>query len=154
MVRISNKEKKEKMKNKKIDDLRLIDLLSKNARTSFIALAKKFKVSETAIRKRIKKLEREGVIKHYTIGFDLKKLGFKVHAFIGIDFKPENYLVCIEKIKRMREAKTIYTATGDHMLLVEVWFKDSKELKNFVKKLKSIKGVIRVCPAILIERIK
>ena len=140
MVRISNKE--------------LIDLLEKNARVSFVEIAKKFKVSDTAIRKRVKKLEKDGIIKRYTIEVDLRKLGFKFHALIGIDTQPENYVTIIEKLKNMEEVKSLFSSTGDHMLLVESWFKTSDELAKFVNKLEKMKGVTRVCPAILLEKLK
>jgi len=38
--------------------------------------------------------------------------------------------------------------------MMEVWLRDSEELSKFVKKLEKIKGVTRVCPAVMLERIK
>ena len=40
------------------------------------------------------------------------------------------------------------------MILLECWFKDSDELARFVKRLESIRGVTRVCPAIILEKLK
>ncbi len=138
----------------RISNLELIKLLKENSRTSFVKLAEHFKVSETAIRKRVKKLEREGVIKKYTIEVDPRKIGFEINALIGIDTKPENYISTLEELKKMQEVISMYSASGDHMILVECWFKDSEELARFIKKLGEIKGVIRICPAIILEKIK
>ena len=138
----------------RISNLDLIKILENNARESFVNIAKKFNVSETAIRKRIKKLEEMGIIKKYTIQVDPSKLGFKINALIGIDTTPEDYISIIEHLKAMDDIKNLYSSTGDHMILAECWFKDSNELTNFIKKLEKIKGIIRICPAILLEKLK
>lgn len=138
----------------RISNLDLIKILENNARESFVDIAKKFGVSETAIRKRIKKLEEMGIIVKYTIQIDPSKLGFKIDVLIGIDTTPEDYISIIEHLKAMDEIKNLYSSTGDHMLLIECWFKDSNELANFIKKIEKIKGIIRICPAILLEKLK
>jgi len=126
----------------------------KNARTPYVKIAKMLGVSETAVRKRVKKLEKMGLIKRYTIEVDPKKIGFEIRALIGIDTKPERFISTLEKLKAMEEVISLYSASGDHMILVECWFRDSKELTSFVKKLEVIEGVTRVCPAIILEKVK
>lgn len=138
----------------RISNLELIKILQKNARESYINIAKTLNVSETAVRKRIRKLEEEGIIKKYTVEVDLRRLGFEINAVIGVDTKPEEYIAVIEELKGIEAIKSLYSSTGDHMLLMECWFKNQNELTEFVKKIEGIKGVTRVCPAILIEKLK
>jgi len=138
----------------KLSDFTLIKALMENARVPISELARRFGVSDTAIRKRLKKLERDGVIVRYTVEVDPKKLGFNVVAIIGIDTMPEDLLPTISKLKEMDEVIKLYTATGDHMILIECWLRDSKELERFLKKLENMKGVKYVRPAIILERIK
>jgi len=138
----------------RISDIKIIHLLKENSRTPFVKIAKIFGVSETAIRKRVRKLEREGVIRKYTIEVDLKKLGFKVNVLIGIDTKPEYYISTLEKLKGMEEVMSLYSASGDHMILAECWFKNSEELTKFIKTLEMFRGITKICPAIILEKIK
>ncbi len=138
----------------RISEIKLIKELMKNARVPFTRLARKFKVTEAAIRKRVKKLEEQGIIEGYTINVNLRKLGYKIHALIGVDTKPESYIHVINKLKRDKDIISLYSSSGDHMIMMEVWLKDSEELAKFVKKLEGIKGVTRVCPAVMLERIK
>ena len=138
----------------RFSDFELIKLLMKNSRTPYVKLGELLGVSETAIRKRVRKLEEEGVIKRYTIEVDPKKLGFKVNALIGLDTVPERFIAVIEELKAMEEVLGLYSASGDHMILLECWFKDSDELARFVKRLESIHGVSRICPAIILEKLK
>ena len=138
----------------RISDLKLIRILMENSRTPFVRIAEALGVSEAAVRKRVKKLEREGVIRRYTVEVDLKKLGFEVHALIGIDAKPEHYVQVLEELRDMDEVLSLYSSSGDHMILMECWFRDSRELAAFVKRLKGMEGITRICPAIILEKVK
>jgi len=138
----------------RISDLELLKLLVENSRRPYVELAKHFGVSETAIRKRIKKLEKSGAIRKYTIDIDPKKVGFEIDVLIGIDTKPESYIRVLKKLKGMEEIRTLRTSTGDHMILLECWFRNSDELSEFIAKLEWEEGIIKICPAIILERIK
>ena len=138
----------------RFSNLEIIKMLRENARTPFLQMARALGVSETAVRKRVKKLEEEGVIRRYTIEADYRKLGFEVQAFIGVDVKPEHLIDLIEELRGMEEIVSLYSSSGDHMLIAECWFKSTRELKEFVKKLSSTRGVTRVCPAIVLEKVK
>jgi Lrp/AsnC family transcriptional regulator for asnA, asnC and gidA len=137
----------------RISDEDLIKELEKNSRTPFTKLAKKFKVSETAIRKRIKRLLKNGTIK-FSLDINYKKLGYYYTAIIGIDTLPEHLVKVIEMLKDDKEVKELYSSSGDHMLLAKVVFKTSDELNRFVKKLEKNKMITKVCPAIIVERLK
>lgn len=138
----------------RISDLELLEALRDNSRTSFVKLAKKFGVTETAVRKRVKKLEDSGVIIRYTLDIDFRKLGMGMNALIGLDTAPESYIAVVDRLKRMKEVLRLRTSTGDHMLIVDGWFRDSDELTDFVKRLEKMEGVTRTCPAIITDCIK
>ncbi len=138
----------------RFSNFQLLKILRENSRTSLVKIAEKLGVTETAVRKRIKKLEKEGVIRRYTIEINPKKIGFEIVSLIGLDTKPENYLSVLEELKEMEEVVSLYSSSGDHMIMAECWFRNSEELSKFVKKLEGIEGVIRICPAIILEKIK
>jgi len=137
----------------RVSDIDLIKILEEDCRKPFTEIARKFKVSEAAIRKRIKKLLKFGIIK-FTLYVDYKKLGYNYVAIVGIDTYPEHLVKVIEMLKEDKEVKELYSSAGDHMLLVKVIFKNNDDLKNFVKKLEKNKMIKRVCPAIIVEKLK
>ena len=59
-------------------DLSVIEILLKNSRTPFMQIARKLKVSESTIRKRVTNLEKNGVIKKYSLVIDTNRIGFEV----------------------------------------------------------------------------
>ena len=137
----------------RISNFHLLELLEENARISYTDLAKKFKVSETAIRKRIKELEKKGIIKKYKAEINYPKLGF-ANSIIGIDVKPEKFLYLLETLKKIKKVKSLMISSGDHQLLIEVSFDNSEDLRKFIKSIEKIEGVLKVCPSIILERIK
>jgi DNA-binding Lrp family transcriptional regulator len=61
-------------------ELRLVSELMKNSRRSDRELAKALKVSQPTVSRTIKKLEKEGYIKEYTMIPDFNKLGYQIMA--------------------------------------------------------------------------
>jgi len=137
----------------RISDIDLIRELEKDCRKPFTEIAKKFKVSEAAIRKKVKKLLKLGIIR-FSLDVDYKKLGYNYVAIIGIDVLPEHFVKIIEMLKEDKEVKELYTSTGDHMILAKVVFRTNEELNEFVKRLEKNKMITKVCPAIILERLK
>ena len=136
-------------------DLEIIRILEKNARTPLTEIARRLGISETAVRKRVARLEREGVIEGYTVRVNPAKLGFTVVAFVGVDASPERYLEVASKLASMEEVKHLAITSGDHMIMAEIWAKNGKHLMEILsKKVGSVEGVKRVCPAVVIEKLK
>jgi len=93
-----NEEKKGDLKDV---ELRLITELMKNSRRSDRELAKAVGVSQPTVSRVIKRLQKEGVIKEYTMIPDFTKLGYQIMAvaFLG---KQETQKV--EESRELRKA--------------------------------------------------
>ncbi len=131
----------------------LLSMLSENSRMSFVDLAKKLKVSETAVRKRVNNLMKKGIIKNFTITVDPKKSGIIV-SYIGVDTRPEYYIKVIEELSKRGDIKDLYTSSGDHMIMIEYWAENNQQMNEFINYLNNLEGVTKTCPAILVEKIK
>ena len=66
-------------------DLKLLRLLQKNARTPIKALAGEVRLSSPAVSARIERLEKQGVIRAYTLDLDPLQLGHHILAYIHLD---------------------------------------------------------------------
>lgn len=140
-----------------IDDknAKIIKILQQNARTPYTKIAKKLGITETAIRKRVSQLKKRGVIEKFTVVISPKKLGYSSVAQVGIDLLPENFLNAVKTISSYEEVKELYISSGDHMIVAEVWAENQEKLNNFIsEKINTIEGVKKVCPAIILEKVK
>jgi len=138
----------------RISDEQVLELLEENGRVPAARMAEKLGVTETAIRKRMRKLETKGIIQQYTIRVDPKKLGKEVIAMVGIDTTPESYMKIVEDMGKRPEVKAGYTVSGDHMIQLECWFENSEKFKEFMQELEDMKGITRLCPGLVLEKFK
>ncbi|ASJ13338.1 HTH-type transcriptional regulator LrpA [Thermococcus thioreducens] len=133
----------------------IIDMLTKDARTPFTEIAKVLGISETAVRKRVKALEEAGVIKQYTVVVDPSKLGYNLVSLTGVDTLPEKIFDVASKLKEFEFVRSVYLTSGDHMIMAEVWAKDGEDLSDIISnRIGKIEGVTKVCPAIILEKLK
>jgi len=143
------------MKNIDEVDLKILELLELDSSLPYTEIARRLKMKESTIRKRIIALKRSGVIKKFSIILDPSKIGMKVVAIIGIDVDPSRLLEVAQKLSELKEARFVATSTGDHMIMIEVWAKDGKELAKLIsEKIGAIEGIKKICPAIILEKIK
>ena len=132
-------------------DKEILRALVKNARVSYVELSKKLKITEAAVRKRVKKLEQKGHLKGFTTIVDPEILGYCAVAVIGIDTKPDSLMSAFEALKGLKGIKYISLSSGDHMVMFEAWCKDKAELSLLISKVKGMEGITKVCPAILLK---
>lgn len=135
-------------------DLSIIEILSKNSRTPFTEIARKLKVSESTVRKRVSNLEKKGVIKKFSLVVDANKTGYGNIALIGVDVVPEKYLDVAKKLTEFDGIKYAASTIGDHMFMLEVLAKNDDDLRALSDKLKALDGVTRICPAIIKDTLK
>ena len=134
-------------------DIKILELLKKNSRMSFVEIGKKLNLSEGAIRKRVKKLEKIGILKRCTVDINYKMLGIKL-AIIGIDTDPDAIFEVANKIKKFgKNVEKVYISFGDHNILVFFYYLKNDELEDFLKFVGKMEGVMRICPAVLIEEV-
>ena len=136
-------------------DLEILKMLQSDGRLSFTEIAKKLKLSESTIRKRVQALQRRGVIKKFTIEVDPSKIGINTVAIVGVDVDPTNLLEAAQRLCEIKEVRSVATSTGDHMIMTEIWARDGRELTKIIsEKIGKIKGVKKICPAIILEKLK
>jgi len=136
-------------------DMKILEMLEADSRKSFTEIAEKLKLSESAVRKRVLALQQKGVIKKFTIKVDPSRLGLNIVAIVGVDVDPTKLLEISQKLCEFKEIKCVATSTGDHMILMEIWTRNGRELTKLIsEKIGSMDGVKRICPAIVLERLK
>lgn len=135
-------------------DKTILEMLEKNARTSYMEIARALGISEAAIRKRVRKLEENNVILGYKASVNYKKLGFTNKVVMGVDTNPKDYFKVLNALKEFDFVKELTTSSGDHMIMFNVWVKSMEELNEYLEKVNSISGVTESCPSILHENLK
>ena len=132
-------------------DMKILELLKTNAKFTTKQISKKVLLPITTVHNRIKKLERIGVIQHYSVVIDHKKLGKAIAAFVLLNI---NYIYLKEKkITQHQLAEQLAThpsvykvsmVTGETDMILKIIVDDVAQLDEFVTRyLRNIDGVQR-----------
>ncbi|MCK4319813.1 Lrp/AsnC family transcriptional regulator [Candidatus Micrarchaeota archaeon] len=133
-------------------DLRIIHTLLKDSRTSLHRIGQSLGISPTAVRKRIERLKKEGIIRGQTILINEQKIGWE-KAIVGIKTSENSFFDVINRLRSVRYVKEIYTSTGPYSIVVEVRgpIGITKHVFSVIKKIGGIEGI---CPLMFVERMK
>ncbi|WP_327051505.1 HTH-type transcriptional regulator LrpA1 [Halomicrococcus gelatinilyticus] len=134
---------------------RILRVLEDDAQASYAQIAERADVSKPTVRKYIDRLEDEGVIVGYTAEIDPKKLSSQSIALVGMDVASEQYVEATRALKELDDVETLYTCSGDHMLMAEVRAPDGDALGDVISdEILTIDGVTAAHPSFLQERLK
>jgi DNA-binding Lrp family transcriptional regulator len=104
-------------------DLKLLDLLQRDGRTTIQALSEAIHLSARATLNRVRKLEAEGVIEGYRALVSRAALGEQISVFAEIALKDQRQAVVQRFEKRMattREVIACYVISGRYDYIVRV----------------------------------
>jgi len=119
-------------------DRKIIEILIKDARTPYTDIAKKLRVSEATIRKRVSKLVKSGVIKRFTV--EIGESGMK--AIVLVKVKPGYNIPEIAKsISEIGDVMKACEVTGEYDIVVEIASPDTISLNKTIEIIRSMEGV-------------
>lgn len=129
-------------------DLKLLDALQRNARLSNQELADIVALSSSACHRRVKALEKSGVIAGYRAIPGYKQLGFQVEAFVELSLREINedsHRRISAAVNSMPEVVDAYIVTGPSNYLLHVRVRDLEEYSRFViNRLNVLDSVTRI----------
>ena len=139
-------------------DYRIIKALQSNGRIKKTSLARQLKVPATTLVERIRRLEKNKVIKEYQATIDPTKLDLLIQAFISVSLghhqnsKIRNIENDIQKIPYIRAC---YHVAGRFDYLLHVAAKDVNHLGELVKKqIAAIEGIGKIETFIIFSEAK
>ena len=103
-------------------DLKLIELLKQDSRSSVTSLAESMGIARVTTHDRMVRLKREGIIRRYTIDIDAKSWGYDLRAFIfaRCDRGNVDRRDVAQKICKLSYVVRCNVIAGDWDLLIEV----------------------------------
>ncbi len=136
-------------------DIKILQLLQKNARIKVTEIAKKTGLSIPSLSARISKLEEAGIIKGYFTKLDRKSFGYDIMAIIDIIMETsKNYKSFTSQVSKTNEIVECYSVLGDSSHILKVVVKNTEELEKLLSKIQSWPGVIRTVTKLVLSEIK
>ncbi|MDE0534792.1 Lrp/AsnC family transcriptional regulator [Tenacibaculum sp. L6] len=132
------------MKLDKIDR-KLLELLQVDSKQTTKQLSLHLGLSVTAVYERIKKLEKEDVIKQYVALVNKNKIGksFLVFCHIRLEKHTKEYIDVFEReINKLEEVTECFHVSGDYDYILKIYVEDMDEYREFmVNKLTVLKHI-------------
>ena len=135
-------------------DFRILSLLQQDSRLSFNKIARKLGISVGTAFNHIKNLEKNGVLKGYTIVLDSDKIGYGLTALIMIQTEGGHLPEIENEISKADNVIAVYDITGDYDAAMITKFKDRDSLSVFIKNLMAIPHVKRTVTSVALDVIK
>jgi len=136
-------------------DYKILKCLKSNARNKASDISKEIHLSISAVIERIHKMEKNNVIKNYTIIVDQKKLENDVSALMEISLEhPKYYDSFTKSIELNDNIVSCYYLTGDFDFMIKIICQSSDHLEKIHREIKSIEGVSATKTHFVLKNIK
>ena len=135
----------------KTDD-KIIGFLRDDARESFVEIGKKLKLSESAVRRRVKNLVDSGVIEKFTVEMGESNTTSAI-VLISVDSATDTSKVSA-KLTKLEAVKTVYEITGQYDISVIIRAGNITEINICIDELRKIQGVIDTNTVIILRTIR
>ena len=133
-------------------DQRIVALLRENARRSFKDIGDAVHLTAPAVKRRVDRLEREGVILGYTAVIDPRTHGWHAEAFVDL-FCEGN--MPGEAIKRAVEGEagvvSAHTVAGEASALLHVMAEDTQDLESALERIRATDGISRTVTEVVLS---
>jgi DNA-binding Lrp family transcriptional regulator len=121
-------------------DAVLLDALRANGRLRLEDLAQRVELSPSSVHERLRRLERTGVIRRWTITVAPEALGLGVLAFVDVRAsRPCSQLA--EPISRIGEVEEFHALAGQFSCRLKLRARSTEHLLEIIERLKQIPGI-------------
>jgi len=134
----------------KVDE-RIIGYLKEDSRESFVDIGKKLKLSESAVRRRVKNLVDSGTIKKFTLELGEKNITSAI-VLVSVDSATDTSKVSL-KLAKLDGVKTVYEITGQYDITTIMSATNIAEINNSIDALRKIPGVVDTNTVIILRKI-
>ncbi|BDQ03019.1 Lrp/AsnC family transcriptional regulator [Ignavibacterium sp.] len=144
----------------KIDsiDKQILTILQQDAQITNVELAKKVGISPPSMLERVKRLERNGIIKRYVAIVDPAKISKGVFAMVSVSLSAHQ-LSSVDQftrnIKKLDEVLECYHVAGEEDFILKVAVSSIEEYEKFIlSKLTKINGVNKINTKFVLSTVK
>ncbi|MGH1351451.1 MAG: Lrp/AsnC family transcriptional regulator [Methyloligellaceae bacterium] len=130
-------------------DRNIIRELQSNARESTSNIAAKLKVARSTVHERIVRLERDGVIKGYTVVLSRDPDEARVEALIMLSIKQQETRRVLDTLSRFTEIRLCLSINGEFDLFLSAVASRVEDLELVIDDIARIPGVLRTQTSIV-----
>jgi len=125
-------------------DRQIVALLRQDARRSFQSIGLRVSLSAPAVKRRVDRLEADGVIRSYAAVVDPAAMGWHTHAVVALYCEGRMSGGEVRgAVERHPEVEAAYTVAGEASAMVHVRARDTAHLEETLERIRDTPGIIR-----------
>ena len=125
-------------------DQQIVALLREDARRSFQSIGSRVGLTAPAVKRRVDRLESDGVIRGYTATIDPARFGWSTHAFVALFCEGRMAAQEVrEAVAGNPEVEAAWTVAGEASAMLHVRARDTAHLEEALERIRDAPGVIR-----------
>ena len=132
-------------------DENIIGYLKEYSRESFVDIGKKLKLSESAVRRRVKNLVDSGTIKKFTVELGEENATSAI-VLVSVDSTTDTSKVSLKLVK-LEGVKTVYEITGQYDITAIISASNIAEINSTIDALRKIPGVVDTNTVIILKKV-
>ena len=122
-------------------DIRILEILQNEGRTSYSAIARELGIAESTVRYRVDRLRETGVITGFLALLDPRKIGLEITAIALIKVDANEIVEASETLATFDESHHLFRSTGSYDLVSVIHARDIVHLNDLIERIKKIPGV-------------
>lgn len=130
-------------------DKQIIKTLKDDARAGYAEIGSKISLSEGAVRKRIKTLTDEGVIKKFTVKVGIAEGAQAITLLATTPAYPT--VEVSKKIMAFPNVETIYEVTGEYDIVAVITGMNVTEVNDCIEKIRRVDGIMKTNTMIVLR---
>jgi DNA-binding Lrp family transcriptional regulator len=133
-------------------DRRIVALLRENARRSFQDIGARVALSAPAVKRRVDRLEADGVIRAYAAVVEPGAMGWPTHAVVALYCEGRMAAAEVrDAVEHHPEVEAAYTVAGEASAVVHVRARDTAHLEETLERLRDRPGITRTQTQIVLS---
>ena len=138
-------------------DWKILGAIQENSKQTYSEIGRQLNVAHSTVFDRIRKMEKSGVIKKWTVEINFEKIGINyMTAQMTVYADPKEIENLAKKLSQAKEVLEVTLSLSEELLIIaKVFAKNQDELHSFIaKKVAPLQGVLRIRTSIITKKIK
>jgi len=138
-------------------DWKILRAIQENSKQTYSEIGRQLDVAHSTVFDRIRKMEKSGVIKKWTVDINFEKIGMNyMTARMTVYADPKEIENLAKKLSEAKEVLEVSLSLSEELLIIaSVFAKNQDKLHSFIaKKVAPLQGVLRIRTSIITKKIK
>ncbi len=141
-------------------DMEILRVLRRNSKSSVNRIAKVTGIPPATVHHRLRKLDKEGIIRRYTVELDNGKMGFSLGAYVFVSVQQGrgeklDQRIMAQKFAKYEFVEEVSVLAGDVDMVLKVRARSMEDINNFVLDyLRNSPGVEKTKTMLIMHEVK